>query len=384
MQAKVTVQQNPDVEIGERQWEDVLQLLLQRKKFILIFSLGAALLTLIVVFLLKDQFTATAIAMPPSQSASTASSLLSQFGGASGIVGSSLGVKTQGDMMVSMLRTDTVEDAVIHRFDLEQRYHVNKLSKARKKFRSRSSISLGSKDGLVTVEVTDRDPKMAADIANYYLASYQELSSKVAFTEASQRRVFFEKQLFDAKTNLARAEVNFKDAEKSTGILQVEGQTRALIESAAELRAQVTAKEVQLQGLSTYMTTNNPEYIQGSQELHALQAQLARIGGSNQNPTLLTQNSAVPEASMEYVNKLRDVRYYETISNLIAKQYEIARQDEARQGVGMQIIESATPPDTRSGPHRTLAVIFALLMGFFVSAGWCLLADRFSKRLQTN
>jgi tyrosine-protein kinase Etk/Wzc len=385
MQAKVTVQQNPDVELDERQqWEDGLQVLFRRWKFILVFSSGVALLTLLIVLLLKDQFTATAIAMPPSQSATSASSLLSQFGGASGIVGSSLGVKTQGDVMVSMLRTQSVEDAVIRRFGLELRYHVTKFSDARKKFQSRSSVSLGSKDGLVTVEVTDRDPKMAADIANGYLNAYQDLSSKVAFTEATQRRMFFEKQLFDAKTDLARAEVSFKDVEKTRGILQVEGQTRALIESAAELRAEIAAKEVELERLNTYMTANNPEYIQNSQELHALQVQLARVGGSDQNPVLLTPNSKVPEANMEYLNKLRDVRYYETISDLLAKQYEIARQDEARQGVGMQVIEAATPPDTKSGPHRILAVVFALLMGFFVSSGWCLLAGRFSKILRVN
>jgi len=385
MQENVTVQQNPDVELSERQqWEDGLQLLLQRKKFILSFSFGLALLTLVIVFILRDEFTATAIAMPPSENGSSAAAFLGQLGGAGGLVGSSLGVKTQGDVMLSMLRTQTVEDRVIQQFDLKARYHQKKISDARKKFQSYSSVSLGSKDGLVTIEVTDRDPKMAAEIANGYLAAYQELASRVAFNEATRRRIFYEKQLFDAKTDLARAEVSFKDVEKAGGVLQVEAQTRAIIESAAELRAQIAAKEVQLQRLSTYMTADNPEYILNSQELHALQAQLTRVGGSSQNPALLTPNDKVPEATMEYLNKLRDVKYYETISDLIAKQFEIAKQDEARQGAGMQVIEAATPPDSKSGPHRTLAVVLAWLMGLFLSGGWCLMGDRFTKKFQTN
>lgn len=374
-QAEAREQKQPDTTVEEIDLDAIFHLLWERRRFLCFFSIGSALLALVIVLLLNDRFTATAIALPPSQnSSSSAATLLSQAGG--GFLASSFGAKTQGDQMVSMLRTQTVEDAVINRFGLRERYHVKKLSQARKKLESRSTITLGSKDGLVTIEVTDLDPQMAADITNAYLEAYQKLSSRIAVTEASQRRIFFEQQLLEAKENLARAETRMREAEKTTGILQIEGQTRALIESTAQLRAQVMAKEVQLQSLRSFATEDNPDVIRAHQELDALQEQLTRIGGSSQDALQLAPKGSTTAAGMEYINRLRDVRYYEAISELIAKQYEIARQDEARQGTGMQIVERATAPDTKSSPQRILAVALAFLTGFFIASGWCLLSPR--------
>jgi uncharacterized protein involved in exopolysaccharide biosynthesis len=355
--------------------EDVIYILLQRRKFILLFSAGVAILTLIVVLILRDEFTASVIVLPPAQNFSAGSSLLSQLG-QGGILGSSFGVKTQGDLMVSLLRTETVENDVILRFRLMRRYHCKKLSDARKAFERRSKVSLGSRDGLVTIHVTDHDPKLAAEVANGYLDAYQKLSAQIALTEASQRRLFYEQQLLEANENLSGAEIALKNTQQSTGVLQVEGQTQILIESAAALRAQVVAKEVQLESMHSYATVDNPSYLQAEQQLHALQEQLSRLGGSDQDAALLTPNGKVAEADLEYINKLRDVKFYETISELLARQYEIAKQDEAREGGVLQVVERATPPDSKSGPHRVLAVILAFLMGLFIACGWSLVLVR--------
>jgi tyrosine-protein kinase Etk/Wzc len=175
-----------------------------------------------------------------------------------------------------------------------------------------------------------------------------------------------------------------KSTEKATGVLQIDSQSRSLIESAANLRAQVVAKEVQIQALSSYATGDNPDMIVAQQQLVALKAQLAKLGGSQEgsDAELMVPKGRVPEAAMEYLRRLRDVRYYETISELIAKQFEMAKLDEARQGAVLQVVDLAVPPDTRSFPKRTLTVLLATLLSLFIACTWCVFFGKSASRYQ--
>ncbi len=194
----------------------------------------------------------------------------------------------------------------------------------------------------------------------------------MAITEASQRRLFFERQLEEAKNNLAASEESLKTTEQTTGLIQLDSQARALIESAAALRAQIAAKEVQIQSLQTFATSENSQIVRAEQELASLRAQLARLGGSETGgDELMVPKGKVPEAGLEYVRKLRDVKYYETIFGIIARQFEVAKLDEAKQGAIIQVVDSAVPPDKRSFPKRTLIVLGATAFGFFAG---CFLA----------
>jgi len=305
--------------------------------------------------------------------------LLGQLGGSGALAsaaGASLGIKNPGDMYVSLFRSRTVEDSVIRRFGLMARYRKEEMTDARRRFEDRSTVVLGSKDGLIRIGVTDPDPKLAADIANGYVDEFRKLSANLAITEASQRRIFFEQQLLEANQNLAAAEEAMKNTEQSTGVLQVDSQARSLIESAAILRGQIVAKEVQLQGMRAYATEDNPEMLEARQQLGALQGQLEKLSGSDahSNSDIIVPKGNIPEAGMEYVRKLRDVKYYETIAELIAKQFEMAKLDEARQGSIVQVIDVAVAPDKRSFPRRTLTVALAAICGFFLVCGWCLFA----------
>ena len=222
------------------------------------------------------------------------------------------------------------------------------------------------------------NPDKAAEIANGYIDEFRKLSANLAITEASQRRIFFQQQLKEAKENLAAAEEAMKGTEQSTGVFQIDSQTRVLIESAAALRAQIVAKEVQIQGMRSYATEDNPEIFEAKQQLAALQAQLARLADADQDSSsgLIVPKGKVPEAGMEYIRKLRDVKYYDTISELIAKQFEMAKLDEARQGAVIQVVDVAVPPDHRSYPKRTITVILAMVLAFFVACGWGILVAR--------
>lgn len=359
---------------------DVLIVLARRKRFIVLFTLIVAVLTAAVVLILPSRYTALTVLMPPTQNSSISTALLGQLsnsGGLASLAGSSLGLKNPNEMFVSLFRSRSVEQAMVQQFDLMHRYHAKKDSQALKAFEGHTSVDVEDKDGLLRVTASDSDPNEAAAIANAYVDQFKHLSEHLAISEASQRRAFFEQQLLEAKSNLTTAEEALKHTEQSTGVLQIDSQARSLIESAAMLRAQIGAKEVELQGLRTYATDSNPSVVLAEQELAALRSQLARLSGSDEDSGqgLIVPKGKVPEAGLEYLRRLRDVKYYETISELLAKQYEIAKLDEAKQGATIQVIDRAVPPDSRSFPKRTISVLLAALAGLFLSCTYVVFSN---------
>ncbi len=357
---------------------DILVVLLERKRFILRFVLAAAVLAAVVSVLLPIRYEAKVLLLPPAQNSSIGSSLMNQLGnlGALGslasLAGGNFGLKNPGDMYVSLLTSRTVEDAMIQRYGLMQEYHAKHMSDARKEFESRTSVTVGTKDGLIRLSVRDRDPKRAADLANGYVEEFRRLSATLAITEAARRRLFFEQQLQDAKNKLTDAENAMTKTEQSTGVLQIDSQARALIESSAVLRAQVMAKEVQIEGMRSFATDDNPTLVLAKQELAALQAQLASIAGSQHDTgsDVNLSKGRVTESGMEYLRRFRDLKYQETVFELLAKEFEVAKLDEAREGSIIQVVDPAIPPDRRASPHRLLIILGSTVFAFFVAVFW--------------
>jgi tyrosine-protein kinase Etk/Wzc len=350
---------------------DLLIILARSKWFIIRITIGLGLTALIISLFLPKRYTALTTVLPPQQSSSLSSALMSQIGnlGSLGaLAGSSMGLKNPNDMYVAMFKSRTVEDAMIQRFDLMKEYRQKYMSTARKAFESHATVDSGTKDNLIHISVEDKDPKRAAEMANAYVEEYRELSQHLAISEASQRRLFFEQQLEQAKDNLANAEEALKETQQKTGMIQLDSQARALIESAAGLRAQITAKEVQLQGMRTYGTSENADVVQTQQELESLRTQLAKLGGNADDSSagLIMPKGQVPQAGIEYVRKLRDVKYNETIFEILARQFEMAKLDEAKEGALIQVVDPAIVPDYKSSPKRGLITIAAAVAGLFI------------------
>lgn len=374
-------------EEGEISLLDLMIVLAERKRLILWVTAAFAIFAVVLSLLLPKRYAATVLLLPPQQSSSMGAALTSQLasvGGMAALASGSLGLKSPNDMFVGMLRSRTVEDGMVQRFGLMQEYNKRYLSDARKVFENRASVDGSSKDGLIHITVEDRDPKRAAEMANGYVEQFRSLSQHLAITEASQRRLFFEQELEQAKNNLANAEEALKQTEQTTGVIQLDSQARALIESAASLRAQITAREVQIQGMETYATGENAQLVQAQRELDSLRAQLAKLGGSEDSSSeLMVPKGKVPEAGLEYVRKLRDVKYNETIFDILARQFEIAKLDEAKQGSLIQIVDPAVAPDKRSFPKRILIVIGVTAAGFFFGTLAALLQAGF-RRLKSD
>jgi uncharacterized protein involved in exopolysaccharide biosynthesis len=360
---------------------DLLLVVAERWRTVLVVTAACAIVALIVSLLLPRSYTATVVLLPPQQNSSLGTAIASQLGNLgpmAALAGGSLGIKSPNDMYVSMMKSETVEDSMIRDYELQREYRKRLMSDARKAFERHATVDGSGKDGLIRISVEDHDPGRAAQLANGYVQHFQGLSQTLAITEASQRRLFFEKQLEQAKDNLANAEEALKQTEQTTGLIQLDSQARALIESAANLRAQVAAKEVQIQAMQTYATGENAQLVEAQQELESLRAQLAKLGGSEDTAnSLIVPKGKVPEAGLEYVRKLRDVKYYETIFDILARQFEIAKLDEAKEGALVQVVDPAIPPDRKSFPKRGLIVLIATVVGFLlgiliaiVQAGW--------------
>ncbi len=350
---------------------DLLIVIAERKRVVVWVTAVFVFLAIVVSLLLPVRYTATVTLMTPQQGSSMGAALASQLGnlgGMAALAGGSLGLKNPNDMYVAMLKSRTVEDAMVQRYGLMKEYRKRYLSDAVKDFEDHATVDGSGKDGLIHISIEDHDPRRAAELANGYVDQFRDLSQHLAITEASQRRLFFEQELDQAKNNLANSEEALKQTELTTGVIQPDSQARALIESAAELRAQITAREVQIQGMQTYATGENSQLVQAQQELQGMRAQLAKLGGSEDSTggNFILPKGRVPEAGMEYVRKLRDVKYNETIFEILARQFEVAKLDEAKQGSLIQVVDPAIPPDKRSFPKRALIVIGATIGGLLL------------------
>ena len=362
---------------------DVVVLLVGHKHFIARFVLGAAVLATVVSFLLPIRYEGKIILLPPQQNSSLGSALLGQLGSLgslASLAGGGFNLKNPTDMYVSLFTSRTVEDAMIQRFGLMKEYHEKRMSDTRKEFERRTTVVAGTKDGLIRVSVEDRDPKRAAEMANGYVEELRKLSASLAITEAARRRLFFEQQVQQAKHALNKAEEAMTKTQQSTGVLQIDSQARSLIESAAILRAQVITKQVQIESMRSFATDDNPGLILAKQELAALRSQLDRLAGSQQDSgsDINLSKGRVTQSGMEYLRRYRDLKYRETVFELLAKQFEIAKLDEAREGSIIQVVDAAVPPDKKSSPHRLLIVIAVIILAVTVAVFWILLRARWA------
>jgi uncharacterized protein involved in exopolysaccharide biosynthesis len=197
------------------------------------------------------------------------------------------------------------------------------------------------------------------------------LNNTLAVTEAAQKRLFFEEQLKDAKESLIKAEESMKGFKERTGVVRIDEQARAVIEGIANLRAQIAAREVGLKVMRTYATPHNPDLQRAEEELRGLKVELskleARRGGGGHNPDPLMPIGRIPGVGTEYIRKFRDFKYNEALYEILLKQFETAKLQEAKDAAIIQVIEKAIPPEKRVKPKRKQMVIIAMVTGFFLS-----------------
>lgn len=367
---------------------DLIELLLalaRNKKRIAQITLAAAIVAGIVSLLLPTMYTATATILPPQQNPSAASSMLGQIGTLVGLgEAADLGLKNPADLFVAMLKSRTVADQLINRFDLRKEYDVRRYEQARRKLEKRSEI-IAEKEGMISIAVADTDPRRAAELANGYVEELHTLNADLAISEAAQRRVFYQQKLEAEREDLAKAELALKQAQEKTGLIQPDAQGRAIIDTVAAARAQVAMKEVQLQAMRTYATENNPDVKRAEQELSGLRAQVAKLQrstGQMGEGDLEVPTRNLPEAQLEYLRRARELKYHEALYEFLGKQREAAQIDEAKDAVLVQVVDKAVEPERKSGPHRLVIVLISALAAFLLSCLGVLIMEGWRRKQQ--
>ena len=322
--------------------------LLQHWKLLVAGPLLAGIVALGITYLIKPTFTARTMFLPPQQQQSAAASALASLGALSGLAGAAAGIKSPADQYVALMQSTTVADRLIDQFKLMQVYERKYRFEARKELASNVRISLGKKDGLITVEVDDDEPQRAADMANRHVDELRRMTSQLALTEAQQRRVFFESQLKKTRDDLTQAQQQLQASGFNPGALKAE--PKAAAEGYARLKAEVTAAEVRLQTLRRNLSETTPEVQQAQTMLGALRAQLGKAEAA-------TDLSGGPD----YISKFREFKYQETLFELFARQYELARLDESREGALIQVVDVAKPAERKSKPKRAIIAVATTL-----------------------
>lgn len=361
---------------------DILIALAKHKKKIIFVPIISGVLAAGLSFLMPNFYRASVTLLPPQQAQSGAAALLAQFGGAASAAGLAAGIKNPGDLYIGMLRSRTIADKIILRYDLKKVYDTPSQERARLSLAESTSINSG-KDGLIVIEVEGRDKLLVAPLANAYYEELVKLTKVVAVTEAGQRRAFFEDQLKTSKDNLAQAEMALKRGLETHGVISVDSDSRAIVETVARLRAQVALKQIQLGSLSSFVTAENQEYKRAREELNSLREELSKLENGRPLGETNAGDGSVKPQGLENIKVLREVKYHQMLYELLAKQYEVARLDEAKNSSAIQILDHAMEPERKYRPKRSMVVFMAMLVTLIAMIMYAFWAD-FRTRLQRN
>jgi tyrosine-protein kinase Etk/Wzc len=362
--------------IGGRLKEEInmlhyLVVILKHKKMITCVTLAFALIAVVACLFMSPIYKAETKILPPQVSnVSIASQVLNQIGGGTGsskLLSSSLGLTNPNALYLGMLESWTTYDYIIDRFGLMKLYKAKYKETARAKLKGSVTIESG-KDEIISVSMEDKDPQRAAEIANAFIEKLKELTQTLAVTEASKKRLFFEERLREVKDALTKSEEAMKGLQEKTGAVSVDEQAKAVIESIADLRAQIAAKEVEIKVMKTYTEPKNPDLQQAQTALIGMKEQLQTFETkTGEAPDPLVPTGKMPEIGADYARKLREIKYNEELFGLLAQQYELARLDEAKEAVIIQVLDKAQPPAKKAKPKRSLIVAMATFTGFFLA-----------------
>lgn len=377
---------------------DLLLALLKRKKMILLVVAFAIVISVIVSLRMPNKYTATASILPPQESGSGMSGLLSQFGGAMGSFATKLaGGKSTSDVYMGILLSRTVANKLIKEFDLKRHYKLETMEGVYKMLQNRTSLDISSTAQIVSVSVEDEDPTRAAQMANAYVDALDQINRTVNTTEGQRKRVFLEKRLQSVKEDLAKAETTLREFQEKYKIVSIEEQARATIGGAAAIIGQIIAAQTELEVLKQFGTARQNEAVMLSSKIEELQRQLTKIESGNPGKNIILDGKQgrqdgpgfyipfdeLPNLGLQLVRLMRETKIQEEVFKLLTSQFEMAKIDEAKDVNTIQILDKAVPPDRKSGPKRALIVIVSAFFALFLAAFLSFFLE-YLQRLKSN
>lgn len=345
---------------------DVLTALGEEKLTLFLVPFIVCIIAIAQMLTATPSYTARTTILPGQSSGGGGSAALAGLAGLSGLAGlaglsglSSLSgaMKSSDEMYIALMRSQTMQDRLIEKFALKKRYGSRSIEDARLALSSHVAVVRDKTSGLINIDAQDTDPQFAAQLANQQVEELKLMMSRLAVTDAQQRRLFYEQQVKKTQASLALAELRFRQTLEKAGMQSTSvWLAESSVMADAGIRSQIVGLEIQLQALSRFVTPQNPEVQRISSELAALRSQLAKYGQGTGRP------NATP-AQQEAAQAYRDFKVQETMLDSFVRQLEITKIDESKEGPPVQVVDVALPPEIRSSPQRTKYVTNAGLGG---------------------
>lgn len=345
---------------------DYLEIAVKYWRIIAKTTISAFVISIIITFLLPKIYSSTARILPPQQDNMLMGLMMSQMGGVASLAGDLLGKGTAADLYVGILKSESVKDAIIDKFDLQKVYGKDYRYDTYKELDENVNILAGKKDGIISITVEDEDPKRAAQIANEFVQELEKLTNNLNITGALESKAFLEGRLSITKNDLIKAEDNLKAFQSKNKTLDIAAQSKASVELIAQFMAQLAAEEVRLATLQKSFVENSPEVKNSKTAISSIKKQIAKLEGTI-NDGAVTSIGAAPSLGQEYLRLMREFKIQESLLEILTKQYEMAKLTEAKDVKSIQIIQVAKPSDKKSKPKRSL-IVLAITAAAFLSA----------------
>jgi uncharacterized protein involved in exopolysaccharide biosynthesis len=357
---------------------EYLLVLVKHKKMIIGSCVVTFILACIVTLLMTNIYTSTARVLPSNDKSSGMASMLGDMGGLASLAGISPG-GSNAELYAGMLKSRTIADAIIDQFDLMEVYEQEYRVKTYTALQDHVNISVGKDDNIISISVEDEDPQRAAAIANTYVNELQQLNVKLNLNSAGRERVFLQERLTVVKDDLINAEQKLQAFQEQNKTIRIDDQATAIIEAIARLKGELASKEVELGVLLSMQTEQNPQVKKVRSSIAQLKDQLAKLErkpeGQNIPDDIFLATSAVPELGMKYARLLREFKIQETLFELLTKQYEMAKIQEAKNTSTLQVLDDAVPADKKSKPRRSLIVLVATFVVGFFAVIWAFMRE---------
>jgi tyrosine-protein kinase Etk/Wzc len=353
---------------------DLLLVVVDNLPLLIFGTLGSGVAALVISLMISPTYTAKTQFLPPQQQQSSASALVQALGVSSvGGLSSGIAIKNPADQFIAFMKSQSIQNAMIDRFDLLKRYETKFRADAAKTLLKNTEFKSG-KDGIISLELDDKDPKIAAEIANAYVDELRQFMSRLSLTEVQVRRAFFERKLNEAKDNLNSAEESLRGTGVSRGVLMTS--PASAVEVVARIKASITFQEIKVANMRGYLADSSPEFLQAMKELSILKNQL-----------LSAEKSDKSAGDGLFVSRYREFKYQETLYELFAKQYELAKLDESREGAVVQVIDRAEVPEKHSKPNRMKIIFVTIIVSGFTLLLFIFVRDtirRAAKKVETK
>jgi capsule polysaccharide export protein KpsE/RkpR len=366
-----------------------LRLYWVHRKVLLRAGAYALMATTLIAFLIPVRYASVTRLMPPDQLSGTGLGMLSAMAGARGaatgasggglgeIAGSLLGMKSSGALFVGIIQSQTVQDRLIEQFDLKKVYRDSKIEDARDDLSKYTDVSEDRKSGIISIEVTDHDPKRAALMARTYVEELDRLVAQVSTSSARRERVFLEGRLTAVKTELDNSARRFSDFASKNSAIDIPAQGKAMVEAAATLQGELIAVQSEIEGLRQIYTDENVRVRSARARMNELQKKLTEIGAAgtgsedtNGVPALFPSIRKLPILGVTYADLYRQAKIQETVYEMLTAQYEIAKVEEAKEIPSVKVLDAAIVPTKKTFPPRGVIIILGTSLGFALAMIW--------------